>query len=132
MENRAQLIDDAFAMAEADRLDYSIALDLTTYLDRETNLIPWQIAVKKLYSITSSLSFKKGYKYYEVSAVLDQRCLYFFLNLKVCCFLQKFMQDLVSKHYSDDYWLVDETETDLSREYVLDSFTSHYNKTTQF
>ncbi|XP_069688788.1 aminopeptidase N-like [Periplaneta americana] len=39
--NRAQLLDDALNLARAGLLNYSIALELTTYLISETDYIPW-------------------------------------------------------------------------------------------
>ncbi|XP_075056741.1 glutamyl aminopeptidase [Mixophyes fleayi] len=40
--DRAGLIDDAFALASAERLDYNISLDVTKYLQNETEYLPWQ------------------------------------------------------------------------------------------
>ncbi|XP_063774977.1 glutamyl aminopeptidase [Pseudophryne corroboree] len=40
--DRAGLIDDAFALANAEILDYNISLDVTKYLQRETDYLPWQ------------------------------------------------------------------------------------------
>ncbi|XP_073943307.1 aminopeptidase N-like [Choristoneura fumiferana] len=42
--NRAQLIDDAFNLARNGRLGYAHALDLSLYLDREEDYIPWGAA----------------------------------------------------------------------------------------
>ncbi|XP_077135083.1 glutamyl aminopeptidase [Ranitomeya variabilis] len=39
--DRAGLIDDVFALASAEKLDYNISLDLTKYLDKETDYLPW-------------------------------------------------------------------------------------------
>jgi aminopeptidase N len=40
--NRAQIIDDAFNLARAGYLDYETAFDLSKYLVRETNYLPWK------------------------------------------------------------------------------------------
>ncbi|XP_053317476.1 glutamyl aminopeptidase [Spea bombifrons] len=40
--DRAGLIDDGFALASAEKLDYNITLDLTKYLVNESNYLPWQ------------------------------------------------------------------------------------------
>ncbi|XP_004925570.1 glutamyl aminopeptidase-like isoform X1 [Bombyx mori] len=45
ISDRAHLLDDAFALAEAGSLPYNIALDLTTYLTVEDDEIPWTTAV---------------------------------------------------------------------------------------
>ncbi|XP_041970230.1 aminopeptidase N-like [Aricia agestis] len=42
--NRAQLVDDAFNLARNNRLDYSIAFDVSRYLVNETDYIPWASA----------------------------------------------------------------------------------------
>ncbi|XP_049945831.1 aminopeptidase N-like [Schistocerca serialis cubense] len=39
--SRAQILDDALALASASQLDYELAMDLTRYLDRETDPLPW-------------------------------------------------------------------------------------------
>ncbi|XP_052438469.1 aminopeptidase N [Carassius gibelio] len=46
--NRGQLIDDAFNIARAHRLNITIALSLTKYLVNETEYIPWDSALKNL------------------------------------------------------------------------------------
>lgn len=39
--NRAQIVDDSLNLAQADRLDYGIALGILKYLSHETDHIPW-------------------------------------------------------------------------------------------
>jgi aminopeptidase N len=48
--NRAQLLDDALNLARAGVLNYSTALNLTQYLEKEVDYIPW-------YSALSAFSF---------------------------------------------------------------------------
>ncbi|XP_030828337.1 thyrotropin-releasing hormone-degrading ectoenzyme [Strongylocentrotus purpuratus] len=43
--SRAALIDDVFSFATEGRLNLSIALDLTRYLERETDYVPWKGAI---------------------------------------------------------------------------------------
>ena len=50
--DRAQLIDDAFALLEAGQLDETTALELLTYLTNETALVPWQVALSHLSSLS--------------------------------------------------------------------------------
>lgn len=38
--NRAQLINDAFAMASVDKVNYSVALNMTLYLTEEDEYVP--------------------------------------------------------------------------------------------
>lgn len=42
--NRAQMIDDSFNLARAGLLDYSIAFNVTRYLQQELEYIPWRSA----------------------------------------------------------------------------------------
>eukprot|EP00088_Acartia_fossae_P062121 TRINITY_DN7480_c0_g1_i2.p1 TRINITY_DN7480_c0_g1~~TRINITY_DN7480_c0_g1_i2.p1 ORF type:complete len:963 (-),score=180.19 TRINITY_DN7480_c0_g1_i2:184-3072(-) len=46
--DRAQLIDDAFALCKADLLDYKIPLELSKYLQFERDLVPWKVALRHL------------------------------------------------------------------------------------
>ncbi|XP_043072647.1 alanyl (membrane) aminopeptidase a [Puntigrus tetrazona] len=46
--NRGQLIDDAFNIARAHRLNVTIALSLTKYLVNDTEYIPWESTLKNL------------------------------------------------------------------------------------
>ncbi|XP_072261800.1 glutamyl aminopeptidase [Pyxicephalus adspersus] len=48
--DRAGLIDDVFALASSERIDYNVSLDLTKYLQNETDYLPWQ-------RINSALSY---------------------------------------------------------------------------
>lgn len=43
--NRAQLLDDALNLARAGILKYNTALELTQYLERELDYIPWYSAL---------------------------------------------------------------------------------------
>ncbi|XP_065223349.1 aminopeptidase N-like [Planococcus citri] len=64
--NRAQLISDAYALAHDEYLSYQVALKLTEYLSKETDMIPWYAAIKafnvlhyKFPSATGDIFFKK-------------------------------------------------------------------------
>ncbi|XP_026675047.1 aminopeptidase N-like, partial [Ceratina calcarata] len=60
--NRAQMIDDAFNLARADRLNYTVALNLTLFLSRETDYVPWQPAFRHLSFLQNLL--RTSDKYY--------------------------------------------------------------------
>ncbi len=46
--NRAQLIDDSMNLARAGLVDYQLALSLVSYLEHETEYIPWNAAFRAL------------------------------------------------------------------------------------
>ena len=46
--NRAQILNDAFSLAQAGLLDYSTALSLTRYLQQEDDFIPWYSVLRVL------------------------------------------------------------------------------------
>lgn len=45
LKTRARIIDDTFTLAEAGRLPYEAALNLTRYLEKEEEYIPWEMAL---------------------------------------------------------------------------------------
>lgn len=42
--SRAQLLDDAFNFAQTNQLEYSVFLDLTKFLRKDIDYIPWAAA----------------------------------------------------------------------------------------
>lgn len=65
--NRAQLIDDALNLARAGKLDYSIALDVTSYLAHETEYLPWKAAFNALQYLDDMLIKTQGYDKFRVN-----------------------------------------------------------------
>lgn len=53
--NRAQLIDDAMALAWTGEQDYGIALAMINYLSQEDEYIPWKAALDSLRSVNRVL-----------------------------------------------------------------------------
>uniref|UniRef100_G1PC96 Aminopeptidase n=1 Tax=Myotis lucifugus TaxID=59463 RepID=G1PC96_MYOLU len=51
--DRASFIDDAFALARAQLLDYKVALNLTKYLKMEKHFLPWQRVISAVTYIIS-------------------------------------------------------------------------------
>lgn len=45
VSNRAQLVDDALNLAADEYLDYETAFGVVTYLERETDYVPWRAAI---------------------------------------------------------------------------------------
>lgn len=56
VSDRTHLLDDAFSLASAGELEYSIAMDITSYLLEESHAIPWAVANAKLTTIDTLLS----------------------------------------------------------------------------
>lgn len=55
VSDRSHLLNDAFNLADATHLSYDIAMDLTKYLDKETQHVPWATMSSKLISIKNLL-----------------------------------------------------------------------------
>ncbi|XP_049536355.1 glutamyl aminopeptidase-like [Anopheles darlingi] len=53
--DRTGLLNDAFALADASLLNYSVALELTRYLVKEQEYVPWSAIASKLKSIRNLL-----------------------------------------------------------------------------
>ncbi|XP_048024730.1 alanyl (membrane) aminopeptidase-like b [Megalobrama amblycephala] len=69
--NRGQLIDDAFNLARAHRLNVTIALSLTKYLVNDTEYIPWESALKNLEHFV--LMFDRSEVYGPISKYLRKQ-----------------------------------------------------------
>lgn len=55
--DRASLIDDVFALADATQVRYETAFDLTRYLIEETAFVPWESASRKLLTLKNKLYY---------------------------------------------------------------------------
>jgi aminopeptidase N len=64
--NKAQLLDDSLNLARAGVLSYTTALDLTTYLEFETDLIPWLSYFRSLTFLNTRLAGTKDYVNFQV------------------------------------------------------------------
>jgi len=65
--NRVQLIDDSFNLARAGMLNYTIPLNLSTYLTKEDDEIPWYTAIECLsYVVERMRRSAQGYDYIKV------------------------------------------------------------------
>jgi hypothetical protein len=53
--DRAHLLDDVFSLASARKLEYSVALEMTKYLKKETSHIPWEVLGNKVRTIRNVL-----------------------------------------------------------------------------
>lgn len=63
---RAALVSDAFSMARSGRLDYSVALDLSTYLTNEVEYVPWEAALRHLSFLDTRLASTDAYNNFKV------------------------------------------------------------------
>jgi len=58
--DRAQLIDDAFELCKAGIISHDVPLSLISYLKKETELVPWTVAIRHLRSWLSIFSEGDG------------------------------------------------------------------------
>uniref|UniRef100_A0A1I8IA71 Aminopeptidase n=1 Tax=Macrostomum lignano TaxID=282301 RepID=A0A1I8IA71_9PLAT len=54
-QDRARLLDDSFSLAAAGLVDYSVPLNMTRYLLKESHYVPWRAAMSKLSLLHSML-----------------------------------------------------------------------------
>lgn len=59
--NRAGLINDAFNLARANQLSYEVALNLSTYIIKEDELVPWQAFLNEMTFLKNMLSTSDSY-----------------------------------------------------------------------
>ncbi|XP_017885362.1 aminopeptidase N-like [Ceratina calcarata] len=59
--NRAQIVDDTFSLARAERLNYTVAFDVSLFLTHEADYIPWQSAFRHLGFLQNLLRTSKNY-----------------------------------------------------------------------
>lgn len=62
--DRAHLLNDAFALADAGQLSYTVPLEMSAYLAQEQDFVPWYVAATKLEALKKSLMFSDGYVSY--------------------------------------------------------------------
>lgn len=63
---RAQLIDDALNLARVGLLPYDVALNLTLYLRREVDYIPWQTTFRNLNFLNTMMRTSDHYQMFNV------------------------------------------------------------------
>ncbi|KAL9985945.1 hypothetical protein ACROYT_G008402 [Oculina patagonica] len=64
--DRGGVIDDAFELARSGKLNYTKALEMTSYLQAEEDYVPWQAAIKNFNFIKSLLTpTRPAYKYLQ-------------------------------------------------------------------
>jgi hypothetical protein len=59
--DRAHLLDDVFSLAEAGRVRYNLAMDMTRYLTSETEYVPWKVASTKFNKLETLLASSPSY-----------------------------------------------------------------------
>lgn len=76
--NRAALLDDAFNLARAGYIDYSIPFDLSKYLKRETDYEPWLAAVNNFMFLNRILNkVSKVHTAFQVKKRVKRRRYFF-------------------------------------------------------
>lgn len=63
--DRSNLLDDAFNLARAGHLGYDIALDMTLYLEKEKEYLPWESSASDLSYISDMLEFTGDFSYFQ-------------------------------------------------------------------
>ncbi len=64
--NRAGLINDAFSLARANQLSYDIAFNLTAYLHKERDYVPWAAFFDAIDFIDGMLATSDSYGLLQV------------------------------------------------------------------
>lgn len=67
--SRSQLVDDVFDLARAERLDYGTVLNVTRYLAKETEYVPWASALRGLQLVDRLQSGSGKFGAYRVSEI---------------------------------------------------------------
>lgn len=62
--DRAHLLNDAFALADASQLSYSVPLEMTAYLAEEKDFVPWYVAAANLQALRRNLMYSDSYVSY--------------------------------------------------------------------
>lgn len=83
IRNRAQLIDDAFHLARANKIDYSILFGLMNYLSKETKHSPWLATNRASTSLNRWLSGSRIYSDYQAFVRKNVAALYNRLGAKI-------------------------------------------------
>ena len=69
--NRAQLLDDSLDLARSGRLSYDIALDVSSYLGKEAEYVPWGAALNNLAFINNMLQRTETYGAFQVNKMFQ-------------------------------------------------------------
>lgn len=67
--DRAHILNDVFSLADANELSYDIAFDMMSYLEKETQYVPWKVAATKLLALKRILMFTEEFKAFKTFAV---------------------------------------------------------------
>jgi len=84
--NRAALLDDAFSLARASVLDYSIALRLTMYLSKEREYLPWKTALNSLSYLDTMLKMTPVYEMFQVGYFFSRKQDSYFILMMLSIF----------------------------------------------
>jgi hypothetical protein len=81
--NRAQLLDDALNLARAGKLEYSLALQVTEYLQHDNDYIPWAAALNAFSFLNRRLTDDQGHEDFKVHWHCTQKLLSLFPKHKL-------------------------------------------------
>uniref|UniRef100_A0A8C9SC67 Aminopeptidase n=1 Tax=Scleropages formosus TaxID=113540 RepID=A0A8C9SC67_SCLFO len=102
--SRGQLIDDAFNLAVARQINFTLALDTTKFLRKETEFIPWNSAIKSFQYLKHLLDFTEVSSPMKVGFIKEnyQDVYYWRVSLSSCCFCRYNQINAVTLACSND------------------------------
>ena len=95
IEDRANLVDDSIALSLAGELSSVMALNLTSYLQAETDYIPWRAGLNSLWQIRNKLVLSKASGHFSTYI----RCL---MKNQIQSALQNWSSDNIGKDHLAD------------------------------
>ena len=96
--NRAQIMNDALNLARAGLLDYGTALDLTRYLENETDYLPWESTLVALAHVDLMMRRTSRYGLLKVNrSTVDY--IRRFVNSLRCGWFQEYVSRIMSPLY---------------------------------
>lgn len=98
--NRAQLIDDAFNLAQYGHLTFDVLLELLSYLEHEKDFIPLNAGFKAMIYLNRMLFGHEIYDKFHVSAGYNIQ-INRYLKYTLFSELQNFLETLLAKIYSN-------------------------------
>ncbi|CAJ0939306.1 unnamed protein product, partial [Mesorhabditis belari] len=124
-KSRTRLISDAFAAAEAGMIDYRVPFNLTNYLQKETEFLPWDMGIDSIKKIANYYGSEPEIKYLRI----------FLRNLLKTQYEKSSIEHVSATYLNDDRFFENQLEsrviafTCAARDpECLEKFVSHFKK----